>query len=157
MKNIFTEFNNITTHSNRQLLLPFDFEEQLPEHDIVFLLDAILGGLDYSGLLRLYSPLGRKSSVEPDVMFKIIVLAMSEGVYSLRDIRERCLLNLRYRWLLQMRKAPSHMAIGRFILRITAEVLEDLFRQFIKILFTTDLVTLAEIYIDNIFKRKYNK
>ena len=82
-----TKFNNITTHSKRQLVLPFNFEEQLPEHDIVFLLDAILGGLDYSGLLSLYSPLGRKSSVETDVMFKIIVLAMSEGVYSLREFR----------------------------------------------------------------------
>ena len=40
------------------------------------------------------------------------------------------------------------MAIGRFILRITAEVLEDLFRQFIKNLFTIDPVTLTEIYID---------
>lgn len=143
-----TVFHNITTHSKRQLVLPFNFEEQLPEHDIVFLLNAILGELDYTRLLRLYSPLGRKSSVEPDVMFKIIVLAMSEGVYSLREIQERCVLNLRYRWLLQMRKAPSHMAIGRFILRITAEVLEDLFRQFIKILFTIDPVTLTEIYID---------
>ena len=160
-----TKFNNITTHSNRQLVLPFNFEEQLPEHDIVFLLDAILGELDYTRLLRLYSPLGRKSSVEPDVMFKIIVLAMSEGVYSLREIQERCVVNLRYRWLLQMRKAPSHMAIGRFILRMTTEVLEDLFRQFIKILFTIDEVTLKEIYIDgtklqanaNIYSFKWKK
>ncbi|MBR4908909.1 MAG: IS1182 family transposase [Acidaminococcaceae bacterium] len=119
----------------------------IPETEPVRLLDAVLEELDYTALLRLYSPQGRKSAVPPRILFKVIVFAMLEGVYSLRAIQRQCQVNIQYMWLLQGYKVSSHMAIGRFYERLTVPVLEDLFAQFIHVLSETDSVTMDEVYI----------
>ena len=119
--------------------MPLDYSQMIPETEPVRLLDAVLEELDYTALLRLYSTKGRKSAVPPKILFKIIVFAMLEGVYSLRAIRRQCLVNIHYMWLLQGYKAPSHMCIGRFYERITLPVLKDLFAQFIHLL--SELIT----------------
>ena len=118
----------------RQLVLPLDYSPMIPETEPVRLLDAVLEELDYTVLLRLYSTKGRKSAVPPKILFKVIVFAMLEGVYSLRAIRRQCQVNIQYMWLLQGYPVPSHMCIGRFYERITLPVLEDLFAQFIHLL-----------------------
>ena len=128
--------------------MPLDYSQMIPETESVRLLDAVLEELDYTALLRLYSPQGRKSTVPPKILFKIIVFAMLEGIYSLRAIQRQCQFNIQYMWLLQGYKAPSHMTIGRFYERLTVPVLEDLFSQFIQILSETDSVTMDEVYID---------
>ena len=132
----------------RQLVLPLDYSQMIPETEPVRLLDAVLEELDYTALLRLYSEKGSKSAVPPKILFKIIVFAMLEGVYSLRAINRQCQVNIQYMWLLQGYKAPSHMCIGRFYERITLPVLEDLFAQFIRLLSELDSVTMDEVYID---------
>ena len=91
----------------RQLVLPLDYSQMIPETEPVRLLDAVLEEMDYTALLRLYSPQGRKSAVPPRILFKIIVFALSEGIYSLRAIRRQCQVNIQYMWLLQGYKAPS--------------------------------------------------
>ena len=85
----------------RQLVLPLDYSQMIPETEPVRLLDAVLEELDYTALLRLYSPQGRKSTVPPKILFKIIVFAMLEGIYSLRAIQRQCLVNIQYMWLLR--------------------------------------------------------
>ena len=128
--------------------MPLDYSQMIPETESVRLLDAVLEELDYTALLRLYSPQGRKSTVPPKILFKIIVFAMLEGIYSLRAIQRQCQVNIQYMWLLQGYKAPSHMTIGRFYERLTVPVLEDLFSQFIHVLSEIDAVTMEEVYID---------
>ena len=91
----------------RQLVLSLDYSQMIPETEPVRLLDAVLEEMDYTALLRLYSPQGRKSAVPPRILFKIIVFALSEGIYSLRAIRRQCQVNIQYMWLLQGYKAPS--------------------------------------------------
>jgi len=118
----------------------------IPETEPVRLLDAVLEELDYTALLRLYSPQGRKSAVPPRILFKVIVFAMLEGVYSLRAIQRQCQVNIQYMWLLQGYKVSSHMTIGRFYERLTVPVLEDLFAQFIHVLSETDSVTMDEVF-----------
>ena len=132
----------------RQLVLPLDYSQMIPETESVRLLDAVLEELDYTALLRLYSPQGRKSTVPPKILFKVIVFAMLEGIYSLRAIQRQCQFNIQYMWLLQGYKAPSHMTIGRFYERLTIPVLERLFAQFIHVLSEADSVTMDEVYID---------
>ena len=132
----------------RQLVLPLDYSQMIPETESVRLLDAVLEELNYTALLRLYSPLGRKSTIPPKILFKIIVFAMLEGIYSLRAVQRQCQVNIQYMWLLQGYKAPSHMTIGRFYERLTVPVLEDLFSQFIRVLSAIDAVTMEEVYID---------
>ena len=127
--------------------MPLDYSQMIPETEPVRLLDAVLEELDYTALLRLYSPQGRKSTVPPKILFKIIAFAMLEGIYSLRAIQRQCQFNIQYMWLLQGYKAPSHMTIGRFYERLTIPVLEDLFAQFIHVLSDVDSVTMDEVYV----------
>lgn len=137
-----------TKRRSRQLVLPLNVEEIIPMNDPVVLLDEVLEELDYTSLHRLYSSRGRKSLVEPINMFKVVVLAMTQGVYSLRDIADRCVNDRRYIWLLQGVRAPSFMTIGRFFQRMTTDVLEDLFAQFLNVLASIDSITFEEIYVD---------
>ena len=121
--------------------MPLDYSQMIPETESVRLLDAVLEELNYPALLRLYSPLGRKSTIPPKILFKIIVFSMLEGIYSLRAVQRQCQVNIQYMWLLQGYKAPSHMTIGWFYERLTVPVLEDLFSQFIRVLSAIDAVT----------------
>ena len=120
----------------------------IAEDEPVRLLDAVLGELNYTNLLRLYSVKGRKSKIYPSILFKIIVFAMLNKKYSIRDIQKECQYNVLYMWLLEGHEAPSHMTIGRFIKRITVPVLEDLFAQFLRKLSELDSISLNEVYID---------
>lgn len=128
--------------------MPMDFGLMIDEKEPVRLLDAVLEELDYTELLRLYSPKGRKSAADPVILFKIFVFAMLEGVYSLRGIQRQCEVNLQYKWLLRSYRAPSHMAFGRFLSRLTIPILENLLAQYIKVLAKYDSITFAEAFID---------
>ena len=96
--------------------MPLDYSQMIPETEPVRLLDAVLEELDYTALLRLYSAKGRKSAVPPRILFKIIVFALSEGIYSLRAIRRQCQVNIQYMWLLQGYKAPAPF-FERFLIK----------------------------------------
>ncbi len=146
--NNYTKGNFTSFSHERQLVLPLDFEILLPEDSPVRLLDDMLERLDYTELDRLYSPYGRKSKLPPRDMLKIIIYAMLEGTYSLRDIQHKCEVNIEYMWLLQGRPAPSHMAIGRFFKRVPVEVREDLFAQIVHAIGEIDALPLQEVYID---------
>ena len=96
--------------------MPLDYSQMIPETEPVRLLDAVLEELDYTALLRLYSAKGRKSAVPPRILFKIIVFALSEGIYSLHAIQRQCQVNIQYMWLLQGYKAPSPF-FERFLIK----------------------------------------
>lgn len=49
----------------RQLVLPLDYSQMIPETESVRLLDAVLEELNYTALLRLYSPLGENLQYRP--------------------------------------------------------------------------------------------
>ena len=62
----------------------------LPENAPVRLTSAQLEELDYRKLYEAYSPKGRKSVVDPKVMFKVTAYAYECGIYSTRQMEEAC-------------------------------------------------------------------
>ncbi|GEQ23180.1 hypothetical protein CBU02nite_36860 [Clostridium butyricum] len=72
----------LTTKANINSVL----ENLMPENDSVRLLSHVLEGLDYRKLYKAYSSVGRKSAVEPKIMFKIISYSYSQNIYSSRKI-----------------------------------------------------------------------
>ena len=131
------------------MVLPMDYGQIIPDDEPVRILDALLEELDYTELLHLYpSTKGRKLRIPPVILFKIIVFSMMEGHYSLRDMEHQCRYNIQYLWLLEGRKAPSHMTIGRFLKRLPLDVLEHLFTQLVGVLSQCDSITWDEVYID---------
>lgn len=137
----YTKFNR-----HYQLALPLNFEMLIPEDDSVRLLSHILEGLNYSRLYQAYSHTGRKPSIEPKILFKILTYAYSNGIYSSRKIEVACKRDINFMWLLQGAKAPDHSTIARFRKEYLSEAVEDLFYQLVK-----HLHSIGEIRFENIF------
>ena len=126
------QFTVIERHG--QLVIALNEEYLLPENAPVRLTSAQLEELDYRKLYRAYSPRGRKSKVDPRVMFKVMVYGYQCGIYSSRKLEEACEYRIDFKWLLEGRKAPDHATFARFRTGRCGEAVEDLFYQYVKLL-----------------------
>lgn len=96
--------------------------------------------------MRAYSPKGRNTIIQPKVLFKILVYAYMNNIYSSRKIEKACTRDINFMWLLQGAKVPDHNTISRFRSKRISLVGEDLFYQLIK-----KLLELKEVKLENIF------
>ena len=124
----------IVKERDGQLVFAINSEIMLPENAPVRLTSAQLEELDYEKLYRAYSPRGRKSKVDPRVMFKVMVYGYQSGIYSRRKLEEACKYRIDFRWLLEDMKEPDHATFARFRTGRCAEAAEDLFYQYVKLL-----------------------
>jgi len=106
----------------------------LPENAPVQLTSAQLEELDYEKLYRAYSARGRKSKVDPRVMFKVMVYGYQCGIYSSRKLEEACRYRIDLKWLLEDEKEPDHSTFARFRTGRCGEAVEELFYQYVKLL-----------------------
>ena len=125
----YTEFGR-----NCQLKIEGFYEKIVLADDKVRLLEEVLERLDFTKLYRAYSEDGRPAKTSPKTMFKLLVYANSEGIYSSRDIAERCRRDINYLWLLNDEPAPSHNTINRFRNKYLPYAAEDLFCQLVECL-----------------------
>ena len=115
-----------------QLVFAINSEIMIPENAPVRLLSAQLEELEYGKLYEAYSPKGRKSAVEPRVLFKVLVHGYLCGIYSSRKLEEACRYRIDFRWLLEDQKAPDHTTLARFRTGRCRGVVEELFYQFVR-------------------------
>ena len=101
----------------------------LPEDAPVRLVSAVLEELNYERLYRAYSPKGRKSAADPQVLFEVLVYGYLCGIYSSRKLEEACRYRIDFMWLLGDERAPDHTTLARFRTGRCREALEDLFYQ----------------------------
>ena len=132
----------------KQLILPMDYSVIIADDEPVRLLDEILDELDYTQLYEMYSSKGRKPAVPPIILFKICLLAMLEGRFTLREIKRQCDVNIHYMWLLQGYRVATHMTVGRFIKRLGKKILNDLFSQLMRAIAKRDSINFNEVFID---------
>ncbi len=137
----YTEFNGYY-----QLVLPLNFETLIPSDDSVRLLSQILEGLNYNKLYKAYSHTGRKPAVDPKILFKILIYAYMNNIYSTRKIEVACKRDINFMWLLQGNRAPDHSTIARFRKEYIKDLVEDLFYQLVQLLYS-----LGEIGFENLF------
>ena len=95
-----------------QLVIVQNEEYFLPENAPVRLTSTQLEELDYRKLYRAYSAKGRKSKVDPRVMFKVMVYGYQCGIYSSRKLEEACRYRIDIRWLLEEAPDPDHATIA---------------------------------------------
>jgi len=119
---------------NGQLVFAINSEILLPENAPVRLTSAQLEELDYEKLYRAYSPRGRKSKVDPRVMFKVMVYGYQCGIYSSRKLEEACKYRIDFKWLLEDKEEPDHSTFARFRTGRCKQAVEDLFYQYVKLL-----------------------
>jgi len=131
-----------------QLFLPINTEIFIPEDDSVRLLDEILDQLDYSQLYNSYSRLGRNPSITPKTLFKVLVYAYMNNIYSTRMIEKACKRDINFIWLLAGEKAPDHNNIARFRTGRLAPFVENLFSQLVAILGEKGEIAYKNLFID---------
>jgi len=69
-----------------QLVLPLNMEVLIPEDDSVRLLSHMTEELDYSNLSMAYSSKGRNPAVKPKTLFRVLVYAYMNDIYTSRKI-----------------------------------------------------------------------
>jgi transposase len=149
MTNINLQQKNYKAENkNFQLVLPLNYEVIIPEDDSVRLLSQILEGMDYKNLYKAYSSDGRNPAVEPKILFKVIVYAYMNGIYSSRKIESACRRDINFMWLLAGEAVPDHTTISRFRKERLGEVMEEMFYQFVKILHELGEVNYENVFID---------
>ncbi|MCX7858410.1 MAG: IS1182 family transposase [Deltaproteobacteria bacterium] len=131
-----------------QLILPLNFEMLIPEDDSVRLLSQILEGLNYKELYSAYSRTGRKPSVDPKILFKVLTYAYSNNIYSSRKIETACRRDINFMWLLQGAKAPDHSTIARFRKEYLSDAVESLFYQLVQHLHSIGEVKFENLFVD---------
>jgi len=97
-----------------QIKLPLEMETMIPADDPVRLLSAFVEGMDLSELYATYDRV-RKNQASPRQMFKIMVYAAMNGIFSSRDIETACKRDINFMFLLEGMPAPDHATLARFI------------------------------------------
>ena len=131
-----------------QLKLPLETEYLIPDNEPVRLLNQVLEELNYEKLYLTYSADGRNPAVDPVSLFKVMVYAYSNGVYSSRAIERECRMNIAYMYLLNGQKTPDHNTINRFRNHNLKLCIEDLLTQFIQILSEQGEIQFRNLFID---------
>ena len=131
-----------------QLILAIDNEILLPENAPVRLTSAQLEELDYEKLYCAYSARGRKSKVDPRVLFKVMAYGYQCGIYSSRKLEEACLYRIDFRWLLEENPIPDHTTLARFRTGRCCEAVEDLFYQYVNLLEKQGEVDHETVFVD---------
>ena len=97
-----------------QIKLPLDLEILIPSDDPVRLLSAFVEGMELSDLYKTYGKI-KKNQASPRQLFKIIIYASMNRIYSSRDIETACRRDINFMYLLEGKPAPDHATIARFI------------------------------------------
>ena len=113
-KNIQIQKDYSLSSFNYQFKLPLEMEVLIPNNDPVRLLSAFVEELELIDLYRSYGKI-KKDQASPRQMFKIIIYAAMNRIYSSRDIETACRRDINFMYLLEGKPAPDHATIARFI------------------------------------------
>ena len=85
---------------NYQFKLPLEMEVLIEDNDPVRLLSVFVEGLELTDLYNSYQKI-KKDQVSPRQMFKIVIYAAMNHIYSSRDIETACKRDINFMYLLE--------------------------------------------------------
>ena len=89
-----------------QITLPLDLEILIPADDPVRLLSAFVERMELSDLYKTYGKI-KSDQASPRQLFKIIIYAGMNHIYSSRDIETACRRDINFMYLLEGKNAPD--------------------------------------------------
>ena len=128
------------------MLLPPSYEELVPLHHPVRVVDEVIERIDVSALERTYKG-GGTSSYRPRMLLKVLVYAYLKNVYSSRKIEELLNENVHFMWLSGGAK-PDHNTISDFRSKRLKDHLKNIFSEVVMLLAESGAVSLREIKLD---------
>ena len=145
VKKISTEKN----YSPKQGRLPVFIAESLEICDPVLAFDEIMEEIGIERYLKPvgYKPLGRPGYCRVNMLKTILFGFMDTGYAALRELEDRCKVNLRYMYLMDY-ETPSYHCFGDFINEELTESIEEIFRAVMKHICEKEHVDMQHLYID---------
>lgn len=135
-------------HYNQQqtILLPYSFDDLIPEKHPVRVVDQIVESLNIQPLLKAYSKEGNPG-YHPKMLLKVMLYAYMTNVYSSRKIELALRENINFMWLTSM-TIVDHNTINRFRSNKLKDSFKEIFKQVVLMLASEGLITLKQIYTD---------
>ena len=130
-----------------QIKLPLDLEILIPADDPVRLLSAFVEGMELRDFYKTYGKI-KKNQVSPKQLFKIIIYASMNRLYSSRDIETACRRDINFMYLLEGKPAPDHATIARFISLHFSQCSKTTMAEVTNILFELGEISGKSIFID---------
>ena len=132
-----------------QLKLPVDMARIIKINDAVYSFSEVMAHID----LKKYFVEKERETGRPrydrEKLLKIVLFSFMEfGYCSLRFIEKLCNTDIRFIWILDEDKAPSHTKIGDFISDELSASLENIFNDINRYMFEQLGVDLQHAYID---------
>lgn len=146
MKNNITEVYSTPI----QLKLPVDLERIIKINDPVYSFSEVMAHID---LQKYFVEEKEHETGRPrydrEKLLKIVLFSFMEfGYCSVRFIRKLCETDIRFLWILDEEKAPSHMTISNFIHNELSSCIQDIFDGINSYMFSQLNVDLNHSYID---------
>lgn len=130
-----------------QIKLPLDIEILIPADDPVRLLSAFVEGMELSDLYKTYGKV-KSDQASPRQLFKIIIYASMNHIYSSRDIETACRRDINFMYLLEGKPVPDHATIARFISLHLARCSKHTLAQVTNTLYELGEISGNQIFID---------
>lgn len=133
-------------NQHQTILLPYSFDDLIPEKHPVRVLDQIVESINIQPLLKAYSKEGNPG-YHPKMLLKVMLYAYTTNVYSSRKIELALRENINFMWLTSM-TVVDHNTINRFRSDKLKDSFKEIFKQVVLMLASEGLVTLKQIYTD---------
>lgn len=130
-----------------QIKLPLDVEILIPADDPVRLLSAFVEGMELSDLYQTYGKI-KKNQATPKQLFKIMVYASMNRIYSSRDIETACRRDINFMYLLEGKPVPDHATFARFISLHFAQCSKNILADVTDFLYSLGEISGKSIFID---------
>lgn len=110
-------------------------------------MDELSSQLDFSCFYQTYRRPSR-CCVPPETLFKIIVYAYINGIYSSRAIEVACRKDINLIWLLNRALPPDYNTIARFRSHHLLTTVQPIFNQLIELLVQHDQIHFQNVFVD---------
>lgn len=145
MQNINLTNTHFTTEQGR---LPVFFSDMLNICDPVITFDKIMEEIKIEKYLKTPEYTTGRIGYNIVRMLKVIIFAFMEtGYASLREIEDRCKVNIRYKYLMDG-ETPTYKTFGNFINNYLEDSIETIFNSVFNYIKETEHVDLNHLYID---------
>lgn len=143
------KYINEVYYTAYQLKLPLEISTIIEISDPVYTFCEVFSHIDLKKYLAVKESRTGRKRYDSETLLKVILFAfMEHGYASTREIEKLCKTDIRFMWLLQENKAPSHMTIGKFMKDYLEDCIEDILSEINSYIFKQEQVDTSHIYID---------
>ncbi|MCF8231969.1 MAG: IS1182 family transposase [Bacteroidales bacterium] len=135
-----------TWNQNQMMLLPPSLDELIPQGHMVRFIDKAVERIDTSELLESYKG-GGTSAYHPVMLFKVLVYAYANKIFTVRPIAKALREDIHFMWLAGMNR-PDFRTISNFRSGRLKPHIEHLFTSLLEGLIEQGYINLKDYFVD---------